>query len=55
MATEIRTCTSCGGARGTEKEQHKVGLDADGNQVHRVERFWSPCSACGGAGTVVAG
>ncbi len=55
MATEIRNCTACGGARGTEKEQHTVDLDADGNQVHRVDRFWSPCTACGGVGTVIVG
>jgi DnaJ-class molecular chaperone len=55
MAAEIRPCSSCGGQRGTEKEQHTVELDANGNQVARVNRFWSPCNGCGGTGTVVVG
>ncbi|MFC9324064.1 hypothetical protein [Kitasatospora sp. NPDC057015] len=52
---ELRTCAACGGARGTEKTQHTVELDAEGRQVARVDTFWSACTACGGLGTVVVG
>ncbi|MFC9329530.1 hypothetical protein [Kitasatospora sp. NPDC057015] len=55
MATEIGTCTSCGGARGTEKVQHRVDLDVNGSQVHRVDRFRPSGTACGGVGTVIVG
>lgn len=39
--TQQQTCPGCGGARGTEKVEHTVETDSQGNQVPRVNRFWS--------------
>jgi hypothetical protein len=50
---QIITCPACGGARGTEKVQHTVETDSQGNQVPREHRYWSPCTYCSGSGTVV--
>lgn len=55
MSPRIVPCSSCAGAKGTEKTQHTVEVDAQGNQVAVEHRYWSPCNGCGGAGTVVQG
>lgn len=52
---EIRTCTACGGLRGTEKTEHTLERDAEGRLTPQANHFWSPCSMCGGSGTVVVG
>jgi DnaJ-class molecular chaperone len=50
-----QTCPVCAGNRGTEKVEHTVEIDSNGNQVPKVNRSWSPCSMCGGSGLVVVG
>lgn len=49
---EPQVCPACGGQRVTEKIEHTVELDANGNQVPKVNRYLSPCGRCGGAGVV---
>ncbi|MBO0657340.1 MULTISPECIES: hypothetical protein [Streptomyces] len=46
-----RKCGACNGDAVTEKEQHSVELDENGNQVAVTHRFVSACSHCSGTGT----
>jgi DnaJ-class molecular chaperone len=50
--SEPRTCPVCSGQQGTEKVQHTVERDENGNMVARENRYWSPCNMCGGSGVV---
>ncbi|MFC4518192.1 hypothetical protein [Streptomyces ehimensis] len=43
-------CDACKGDGLTEKEQHSVELDENGNQVAVAHRFVSSCTHCGGSG-----
>lgn len=50
--SEPRPCPACAGQRGTEKVQHTYERDEQGNTVALENRYWSPCTTCGGAGVV---
>lgn len=50
---EIKTCPRCAGQRGTEKTEHTVETDSQGNMVPKQRTVWNACSYCGGNGTVV--
>ncbi|MFD9127750.1 hypothetical protein [Kitasatospora sp. NPDC059571] len=52
MSSQPQVCPGCAGQRGTEKVEHTVDRDAQGHQIHREHRYWSPCSRCGGSGVV---
>jgi hypothetical protein len=52
---EQQACLGGGGARGTQKTEHTVETDSNGNQVPKTSTFWSPCGRCGGSGVVIVG
>lgn len=47
-----RICPACSGQRVTEKVEHSVETDSQGNQKPVQRHVTTQCGLCGGAGVV---
>ncbi|MFI8351284.1 hypothetical protein [Streptomyces sp. NPDC085596] len=48
--SQEQKCGPCGGSGLTQKTEHRVELDKDGNQIHVPHTYLGPCNACHGSG-----